>query len=291
MTRVPRIDSHQHFWRLDRGDYGWLTPRLEPLYRDYLPDDLSPLLQDADIHKTVLVQAAPTEEETRFLLELARTTDFVAGVVGWVDMEGEHAVTHLEALAEYPLLLGIRPMIQDISDPNWMLKPELQAMFDKIASLDLAFDALVKPEHLDNLYTLLRRHPNLKVVIDHGAKPDIANNMFQPWAGRIQKLAVSTNACCKLSGLLTEAADDPGYDKVRPYMAHLLRCFGAGRLMWGSDWPVLQLAGDYSGWLALVHEFLSGLSEPEYDCVMGGTANTFYKLGQKNIAVVAEGGV
>ena len=278
MPEPVRIDSHQHVWLLSRGDYGWLTEDLAPLYRDFLPDDLHPHLLRAEIHQTILVQAAPTLQETRYLLKLAEETDFIAGVVGWVDMEKPAAVNDIEALAEHPFFLGIRPMIQDIPDPAWMLRPQLQPVYNKLAELDLTFDALVKPQHLQNLYTLLCRYPDLAAVIDHGAKPDIANGLFQPWADEIETIAADTRAFCKFSGLLTEAGNEPVYEKVQPYLQHLLDCFDVGRLMWGSDWPVLELAADYQTWNDVSNQFLRDLEMDEQLKILGGNAKTFYGL-------------
>lgn len=278
MPETLRIDSHQHFWLLSRGDYGWLTKDLAPLYRDFLPDDLSPHLVQAGIYQTILVQAAPTLQETHYLLQLAEETDFIVGVVGWADMEKPTASDVIETLAEHPFFLGIRPMIQDIPDPDWMLQPQLQPVYAKLAELDLTFDALVKPQHLQHLYQLLRRHPDLAVVIDHGAKPDIANGAFQPWADDIEAIATDTGACCKLSGLLTEAGNQPVYETIEPYMQHLLDCFGAGRLLWGSDWPVLDLAADYSTWDRISNQFLQALNVDDQKRILGANAKNFYGL-------------
>lgn len=278
MPDQQRIDSHQHFWLLSRGDYGWLTEDLAPLYRDFLPDDLSPHLVWTGIHQTVLVQAAPALQETHYLLQLAQQTSFIGGVVGWVDMEKPTAPNVLETLAAHPFLRGVRPMIQDIPDPAWMLQPQLEPVYARLADLGLSFDALVTPRHLQNLYELLGRHPQLAVVIDHGAKPDIANNVFQPWADEMETLAANTGAYCKLSGLLTEAGEAPVYEKVQPYMQHLLDCFGAERLMWGSDWPVLELAADYQTWHNITNRFLQDLNPADRLKIRGGNAKTFYRL-------------
>ena len=278
MPEPERIDSHQHFWMLSRGNYDWLTEELRPLYKDFLPDNLRPHLVRAGIGQTVLVQAEPAMEETYYLLQLAEQTDFIGGVVGWVDMENPIALTDLQMLAGRSFFLGIRPMIQDIPDPAWMLQSQLQAVYGKLIELDLTFDALVKPQHLQYLYDLLQRYPDLAVVIDHGAKPDIANGLFQPWADEIETIASHTGAYCKLSGLLTEAGDEPMYEKVHPYMQHLLDCFGAERLMWGSDWPVLELVSDYHSWNAMVKLFLNGLGENDRLRIMGGNAKNFYGL-------------
>ena len=275
---TARIDAHQHFWRLARGDYAWLTRELTPLYRDFLPADLEPLLDDRGIAATVLVQAAPTDQETDFLLAVAEQTEYVAGVVGWVDMEDPGASDRLAVLAEHPAFLGVRPMIQDIADRDWMLRPQLQPAFDALQALDLAFDALVRPEHLDNLHRLLERHPKLRLVIDHGAKPDIASSAFAPWAEKIDALARYSDACCKLSGLVTEAGPDWHERDVVPYMDCLLERFGASRLMWGSDWPVVNLAGGYARWWALTNDWIDRLDAGDRDQVLGGTATAFYRL-------------
>ena len=178
-----RIDAHQHFWTVRRDDYGWLTPKLEPLYRDFQPDDLAPLLAEGGIGRTILVQAAPTVAETRYLLQLAAGTESVAGVVGWIDMASDTAAGDLAELAEDPGLVGIRPMIHNIDDPAWIVRPELAAATQAFIDRGLRFDALVRPVHLPYLLEFLRRHPELKTVIDHGAKPDIAEGRWQPGHG------------------------------------------------------------------------------------------------------------
>jgi L-fuconolactonase len=272
------IDAHQHFWRLDRGDYGWLTPALTPLYRDYLPGDLAPHLEATGVAATILVQAASTEAETRFLLDIAKSTPFVAGVVGWVDMESPDVADRLAALvaegAGY--LKGIRPMIQDIADPNWVLSPRLDRAFDALEVLDLRFDALVRPVHLEPLLRRLEQRPNLKVVIDHAAKPDIAAGAKVEWSERLASIASRTAACCKLSGLLTEARPGAGSEDLAPFVEHVIAAFGAERIMWGSDWPVLNLVSDYSTWHAMAERLLKVLTARERELIFGGVAAHFY---------------
>tara|TARA_R110002124_G_scaffold69776_3_gene187397 strand:+ start:130 stop:996 length:867 start_codon:yes stop_codon:yes gene_type:complete len=285
-----RIDSHQHFWKLQRGDYGWLTPALEPLYRDFLPPDLEPMLKAAGVQRTILVQAATTVDETDYLLRLAAEHAFIAGVVGWVDMDDvETALSDLNRLQANPYLLGIRPMIQDIADPDWMLRDTLTPIFEHLIALNLRFDALVLPAHLENLRTLLHRHPQLQCVIDHAAKPAIADATWQPWADNMAALARETNSYCKLSGLLTEAGDRTADDALQPYTAHLLQSFGAQRLMWGSDWPVLTLAGDYAGWLQQSERLLQHLPEAERAAIFGATAAAFYGLNSRAPQLPTEG--
>ncbi len=274
-----RIDSHQHFWSLQRGDYDWLTPALEKLYRDFLPTELQPMLQAAGVERTILVQAATTVAETEYLLSLASKHTFIAGVVGWVDMDDpDAALLDLDRLHNNPWFLGVRPMIQDIADPDWILRATLTPIFERMIALNLRFDALVLPAHLENLRLLLKRHPQLQCVIDHGAKPAIATASWQPWADNMAALAAGTNCYCKLSGLLTESGARTDDDALQPYIAHLLACFGAQRLMWGSDWPVLTLASDYSAWLQQSERLLQHLPDAGQAAIFGGTAKTFYGL-------------
>lgn len=274
-----RIDAHQHFWTLARGDYGWLTPETGSIYRDFLPDDLEPLLDGAGIEGTLLVQAAPTVEETRFLLDLARANRFVKGVVGWVDFAAHDVAQQIARLALDGMLVGLRPMIQDIPDPNWMLDRQLDAAYDALQAHDLTFDALTRPAHLPALHRLLDRHPKMRVVIDHGSKPDIRGGAFKGWACDMRALAQETSAFCKLSGLVTEAGAEWQIDDLRPYVDHLLDSFGPARLIWGSDWPVCTLASSYERWLETTDALLADLTTPERDAVLGGNAARAYNLG------------
>lgn len=273
-----RIDAHQHFWAVARGDYGWLTPELDVIYRDFLPADLAPLLQDAGIDGTVLVQAAPTVAETEFMLFLADKTPFIKGVVGWVDFEDPTATDQIARLAEHDALVGLRPMIQDIPDPDWMLRADLAPAFEALMARDLTFDALTLPRHLGALDQLLARYPQMRVVVDHGSKPLIRDGILTGWAEDMAAIARDSNAFCKLSGLVTEAAADWSLDDLRPYVDHLLTCFGPQRLIWGSDWPVCTLASDYARWVDTTDQLLAGLSASERDAILGGNAARAYNL-------------
>lgn len=275
---MTRIDAHQHFWALERGDYGWLTPELDVIYRDFLPQDLAPLLDQHGLSGTVLVQAAPTVEETRFMLSLADSNELVKGVVGWVDFENPAAPDLIAKLAEHRSLVGLRPMIQDIPDADWMLRRELRPAFDALQKADLTFDALTLPHHLSNLQELLARHLEMRVVIDHGSKPVIRESQIEDWAADMAALAEKTQAYCKLSGLVTEAKPNWTVDDLRPYVDHLLETFGPDRLIWGSDWPVCLLASDYKRWVETTEELLSDLSTEEQNAILGGNAIRAYKL-------------
>ncbi|GAB4518629.1 MAG: amidohydrolase family protein [Roseibium sp.] len=271
-----RLDAHQHFWKLDRGDYGWLTPDLAPIYRDFLPDDLVPLLEKHGIDGTILVQAAPTEDETRFLLELAARFNFIKGVVGWVDFEAPDAQERIAGLCADAGLVGLRPMIQDIPDTRWMLQPNLAPAFRAMAENRLCFDALTQPRHLPNLLRLAEAHPDLKMVVDHGSKPLIADREITSWAEDMSAIAKGTAAFCKLSGLVTEAGETWTPDTLKPYVDHLLDAFGPQRLIWGSDWPVCTLAASYDQWIETTEVLLKDLTHAERAAVFGGNAERFY---------------
>ncbi|MGH7210128.1 MAG: amidohydrolase family protein [Acetobacteraceae bacterium] len=268
-----RIDAHHHVWRLHRGDYGWLTPEL-PIYRDYTLDDLRPLL--GDVTATILVQAAPTEAETAFLLQTARDScGLVAGVVGWTDLAAPSAPDRIAELATDPRLVGLRPMLQDLADPDWILRRDVLPALRAMVAAGLSFDALVRPRQLDAILTLLHRVPELRVVIDHAGKPDIRAGGFAFWAARIGRLAKQTGAFCKLSGLLTEATPDWTPDDIRRYADHVIDCFGPERVMWGSDWPVLDLVSTYEAWRDLANGMVHA---SDRDRIFGGTAAVFYYL-------------
>jgi L-fuconolactonase len=274
-----RIDAHHHFWRPARGDYGWLTPDTHPaICHDFGPEDLAPLLRKARIDRTVLVQAAPTCAETKYLLRVAQATPFVAGVVGWTDLEAPEAPARIRAMARDPKLLGLRPMLQDLDDDAWILRPCVGPALDAIETAGLRFDALVKPRHLPHLIRLLDRRPDLKVVIDHGAKPDIAGGGLAEWAAIMRGVARDTGIACKLSGLANEAAAGWGVDDLRPYVEVLLEAFGPARLMWGSDWPVVNEAGGYAAWREAAEALTAGCSAQERSLIFGGTAARFYGL-------------
>ena len=271
------VDAHFHSWQIARGDYGWLTPALGPIYRDVNVPDWQAHARLAGVTGGILVQAAPTEAETAHLLALADQHPSVLGVVGWVDWLAPDAAQRIQALARHPKLTGLRPMLQDIPDPDWILQPALQPLMALMAGLGLVFDALVKPVHLPRLLTLAQRHPCLSIVIDHAAKPDIAASEWQPWADQMQALATHTTAVCKLSGLVTEAGLNLAPQVCRPWADFVLHCFGPSRVLWGSDWPVLELAGSYAGWWQACQQFTEHFTEAQRAAVFGGNAQRVYR--------------
>jgi L-fuconolactonase len=273
------VDAHFHCWRLARGDYCWLTPALAPIYRDVTVDDWQRESAPLGVDGGVLVQAAPTEAETAFLLTQAASHPAVLGVVGWVNWLAPDAPERILRLAAaHPKLKGLRPMLQDIADPDWILQPALGPALAAMADASLAFEALVKPVHLPRLLVLCERHPALRIVLDHGAKPDIAGGAWEPWASGIERLARETPVTCKLSGLLTEAGAQPPRGAAQRWAEHLLDCFGPMRLLWGSDWPVLELAARYGDWWDDVQALLAPLSDGERAAVLGENARRVYRV-------------
>jgi L-fuconolactonase len=280
-----RIDAHHHVWTLARGDYGWLTPDLAPIYRDFDLADLAPHLSATRIDGTILVQAAPTAAETLFLLDVAEKAQVVRGVVGWTDFDAANGVARFDALAGRKLLVGLRPMVQDFPDNDWLLRPTLAPLLAAMARNSLVFDALVLPRHLPRLLRLVDDHPDLQFVLNHCAKPRLATGEIADWQRDITSLAERPNIVCKLSGLATEAA--PGWQIADLWKAvdQVLACFGPQRLLWGSDWPVVNLAGGYEKWFAAAETLLADLSADEKAAIFGGNAARIYLSGRgRNVA-------
>lgn len=245
------VDAHHHLWKPARNDYDWMRGALDILLRDYLPDDLAPVLQRFGVVKTIVVQAAQTRAETDFLLDLAGNTDFIAGVVGWLDLESDDFEAQLSIYRNRPKFVGIRPMLQDLPDDDWIMRPKVMRSLEAIAKAGIAFDFLTYPRHLGHVATVLEEIPGLRAVIDHLSKPPIGSGELDPWRAAIERVARFENVYCKLSGLITEA--DPADWRVgdlQPYVHHAVACFGPERLMFGSDWPVCRLAGEYGDVLA-----------------------------------------
>ena len=278
-----KIDAHQHFWHPARGDYDWMPMDVAVLARAYGPDDLAPTLQAQAIDGTVLVQAAATVHETEYMLGLADATPFIKGVVGWIDFEDSTHLHHLKRLAKHPKFLGVRPMIQDIPDVNWMLRDDVQWAYAALIDLDLTFDALGFPQHIPNFLTLAGRYPGLRMVCDHCMKPQITaqregQDAFSDWAAGMTRLATETSVCCKLSGLVTEAGGGWTAQDIQPFARHVLEVFGPARVMWGSDWPVCRLQAEYDAWHALAQDLTAHLTPQERAAVFGTTAQAFYRI-------------
>ncbi|WP_347312118.1 amidohydrolase family protein [Defluviimonas sp. SAOS-178_SWC] len=278
---MEQIDAHQHYWNPARGDYDWMPNDNPVLARTYGPADLAPELAAYGIGRTILVQAAATVAETEYMLGIADATPTVAGVVGWVDFERPEDLAVLRRLAGHPKFLGVRPMIQDIPDVDWMLREDVQWGFRALSDLGLTFDALGLSIHLSNFLKISKLYPDLRIVLDHCMKPEIRGHspgVFGPWADGMSRLATETHACLKLSGLVTEAREDWTVEDLRPYADHVIAAFGPTRIMWGSDWPVCRLRGEYADWRRAAESLLSGLAEVDRARIFGGTATEFYQI-------------
>lgn len=273
------VDAHHHVWTLARGDYGWLTPEAGPIYRDYSLQDLAPFLEHAGVTASVLVQAAPTVAETKFLLDVAqRSGGVVQGVVGWVDLSAHDAIPTLARFARQGMLKAVRPMLQDMADDAWILRADVGRALAALPRIGLRFDALVRPAQLSSLLAMFDRHPDLAVVIDHAGKPDIAHGAWEPWASHMRAAAGNPRVRCKVSGLVSEAGPGWTIDHLRKYFDYLVDIFGPQRLMWGSDWPMLDLVATYKSWYAATVALTAGWSPADRAALMGGTARRFYGL-------------
>ncbi|WP_279482493.1 amidohydrolase [Aureimonas sp. SK2] len=278
-TRTATIDSHQHFWQVARGDYGWMDESVAPLLRDFMPADLEPLLRRAGIDRTILVQAADTQAETDFLLDIAARTPFVAGVVGWLDMDADGFAERLDHYRAQPKFVGLRPMLQDLADDAFILRPRVLDNLKRVAEAGLAFDILTFPRHLPHVAKALEAVPGLRAVVDHLSKPPIAAGGLDPWRDDIAAVAAFPNVSCKVSGMVTEATAEWALEDLAPYVDHVAECFGPGRLLFGSDWPVATLAAGY-GEVANAARALLGrrFGPAEMDAIFGGNAARFYRL-------------
>ncbi|WP_426446221.1 amidohydrolase family protein [Paenibacillus sp. S-38] len=275
-----KIDAHQHYWSIARGDYGWITPELPLMNRDYLPEMLEAHLKRHGIERTIVVQAAQTIAETEFLLELSERTESVAGVVGWLDLFDPGHREQYETLSRHPKLVGFRIMIQELADASAVLEDGFVEALTYYAELDVPVDLLVLPHQLDVLVELADRVPGLRGVIDHLGKPPIASGRLDPWREQLQRLAAHPNLYCKLSGMVTEA-DHQAWrtGDFQPYVHHVIESFGPKRVMFGSDWPVCLLAADYDQVVQVLERSLpQGLTEEDRSGLYGNNAAEFYKL-------------
>lgn len=271
-----RIDAHQHFWQLAARAGGWPPPSLAAIYRDFAPEDLAPLLAEHGVASTVLVQSLPSEADTDWLLALAERAGFIRAVVGWTDLLAVDAPAAIARLASNTKLKGLRPMLQDLDDEQWIANPALAPALRAMVEHGLRFDALVLPRHLPALLQCARDYPALSIVIDHAAKPPIADASFGQWREDMAQLAALPNVHCKLSGMVTEAKQDWNVDDLRPYASHVLEVFGAQRVIWGSDWPVVNLARGYGAWLAASETLLAHLRQQDRNDIFGLNACRFY---------------
>ena len=273
------IDSHQHFWNYEPEKHSWIDDEMSVIRRDFLSDDLQKVFIENGVDACVAVQADQTTEETDFLISIAENNNFIKGVVGWVDLRSESIEEDLLKYKKYDVVKGFRHVVQGEQDHNFMLRPEFLRGIELLGKYDLCYDILIFPHQLGAALELVKKFPNQKFVIDHIAKPYIKDGFFEGWAVMMREIAKHQNVYCKISGMITEA----GYktwttEQVHPYMKLVLESFGAGRVMYGSDWPVCLVAGNYSMVKSLVTDFISDLSQEQQNAIMGGNAAKFYNL-------------
>ena len=277
-----RVDCHQHFWRYDKQEYDWIDDRMAAIRRDFLPSDLRPLLVEAGFDACVTVQVRQTLEETRWMLDLAEENDWIAGVVGWVDLCSPDVRTQLERFQGRRKLVGVRHIVQAEADERFLLRPDFGRGIALLEQFGLAYDILIYPRHLEVAAEFVRQFPRQRFVLDHLAKPDIRRGEIREWAAGVRALAAAPNVFAKLSGLVTEA-DWTGWTaaQIRPYLDVAFECFGSERLMIGSDWPVCTVAAVFARAMAVVTGYLEGRPERERAAVLGGNARSFWRLGDK----------
>jgi len=273
------IDSHQHFWRYSAAEYPWMGDKLASLRRDYLPEHLAPEMGRAGLDGCVAVQAQQTLAEARWLLSLADNHAFIKGVVGWVDLQSERVEEQLAELSRHPRFVGVRHVVQDEPDDNFMLRPAFQRGIGKLRQFNLAYDILVFPKQLPAAIQLVANFPEQRFVLDHIAKPSIRDGTLTPWREQIRELAKAPNVWCKVSGMVTEAKwDGWRVEDLRPYLDVVFAAFGPERLMFGSDWPVCTLAGSYERVHRLVDDYTRTLTTEAREKFLGGNATGFYRL-------------
>jgi L-fucono-1,5-lactonase len=273
------IDSHQHFWQVGRFDYPWMDSSVKVLFQDYLPAQLKPILDENGVSKTVLVQASNSVEESRWLLRLAEQNSFIAGVVGWVDLRSSEVDLQLDELSSDSKFKGVRHLVESEPDDDWLIQPEVLRGLQRLSTYDLTYDLLVHTRHLKHVLKVAEACPELRLVIDHMAKPPIASGALTDWFTALKPVAANTNIFCKLSGLVTEANWSSWQtNDLRPFVECALELFGPERLMFGSDHPVCLLAASYDRVLDSFQDILRDLPESDHARIFASNATSFYRL-------------
>jgi L-fuconolactonase len=272
---VPVIDAHHHLWRYTPAEYGWIDDSMAALRRDFLPTDLLPEIQSAGIDRTIAVQARQTVEETAWLLELAAQNNFIAGVIGWAPLASPELPAFLSNHADHPKLVGLRHIVQ--AEPACFLDtPAFNAGIAALIDTSLVYDILIFECQLEEATRFVDRHPHQSFVLDHIAKPRIADELIEPWRTHIGELARRPNVVCKLSGMVTEAGAGWTEKSLLPYFDTVVEAFGPHRLLAGSDWPVCLAATGYARWWQTLRNYFSSFTEFERTAIFGGTAAAIY---------------
>ena len=274
-----KIDSHQHFWIYNPIRDSWIDDSMKILRRNFLPEDLYPIIKEQNIDGTITVQADQSEDETNFLLKLADENDWIVGVVGWIDLMGDDIERRLEHFSSLKKLKGFRHIVQAEPDNNFMLNEKFQNGISRLKHFNFTYDILVFPHQLPAAIKLSEKHPEQKFILDHIAKPFIKKNEIEPWASEIRELARNKNVFCKISGIVTEA-DHKNWkpEDIYPYLDVVFESFGYDRLLFGSDWPVCLLAGTYKQVVNLIEEYTRNISPEEKEKIFGMNARLFYNI-------------
>ena len=276
------IDAHQHFWKYDAQEYAWISDELAPLKRDFLPEELLQLLNKEKISGAISVQARQSEKENEFLLNHAKGNPFIKGVVGWIDLRSEKVEERLSFYRNFPILKGFRHVVQDEKDPEFMLHPAFLQGIEQLIKYGYCYDILVYARQLPQVLAFLNHFPDKPFIIDHLAKPDIKQGGFTSWQADMRKIAAFPKVLVKVSGMITEA-DWHHWEKedFYPYLDELVLSFGVERLCYGSDWPVCNLAGNYSMQWDIVKTYFSTFNPSDINKVMGWNTQRFYHLNEK----------
>ncbi len=273
------IDAHHHLWKFNTADYSWMDDSMKDLKKDYLPFDLEAEIRKTGISGTVVVQARQILEETRWLLELADEYFFIKGVVGWVDLCSPDLNSQLKEVAANTRLVGVRHVIHDEPDDDFMLQPAFLKGIELLRNFNLSYDLLLFPKHLERAIKLVSMFPDQRFVLDHLSKPEIKSGVIQPWKKDMEQLAARPNVWCKISGMVTEADHSAWkYENFVPYMNAVVDAFGTDRIMLGSDWPVCRLAGEYDEVMGILFDYISDFSDIEKEKILSQNAIDCYQL-------------
>jgi L-fuconolactonase len=276
------VDGHQHFWQVGRFDYPWMTPEVAVLCQDYLPPALEPILSRCGVEHTILVQASNSVEETRWLLNLADQDSFIAGVVGWVDLQADDVGRQLDEFTAHPKFKGVRHLVESEPADDWLVQSNVIHGLRELELRGLSYDLLLHPKHLKYAERVAKECPRLRLVVDHLAKPPIVSGEIDQWRRNIKGLAAHQNVCAKLSGLVTEADHNCWRaSDLKPYVETALEFFGAGRMMFGSDWPVCLLAASYDQVLETAESLVTEFSAEDRDRIFSRNAAEFYRIGER----------
>ena len=273
------IDSHQHFWKYEPVKHSWIDDDMSVIRKNFLPSDLAKVYQENSIDGCVAVQADQTQEETDFLIDLASINNFIKGIVGWVDLRAENIENVLEKYSTDKIVKGFRHVVQGEADHNFLLRPNFSRGISLLEKHNFTYDILVFPHQLGSVLEFVKKFPHQKFVIDHIAKPYIKDGYFEGWATMVTAIGKHENVSCKMSGMVTEADFNTWTpEQIHPYMDTALEAFGSKRILFGSDWPVCLVAGNYSKIKKLTTDFISQLSQIEQNSIMGNNAIEFYNL-------------